>query len=162
MTVENVSGQLALQSALRRHLGRVVHHAERDAARLDGAGMDKSQLQNVLNVAEESRSVPVVANFIRYQIGRARVGAQWQHNNFGLTLVAQMLEPNGVVEREVEAILAELREAGYTLPEHAGQTLRYELMRHYLGYLTRAYVFGDSGVKGAWQMLRETPEPQDV
>ena len=160
MTAENVPGQLALQDALRRHLGRVARVAERDAALLEGSRMDKNQLQNVLNVAEETQNVAVVASFIQYQIGRAGVGPQWQHNDFGLSIVSRLTEPEGIVEQEAKAILTELREQGHTPPDNAVHSLRYELMRYYLGFLTRAYVFGNSGVRNAWQILRETPEPQ--
>jgi hypothetical protein len=162
MTAENVADQLALQNMIRRYMGRLVRAAERDAALLEGARMDKSQLQNVLNVAEESRSVEVVTNFILYQIGRAGVGNRWQHNNFGVSIVAQIVKPEGVIEQTAQAIRDKLAKDDYTLSDDVISDLRYELMRYYLGYLLRAYVFGTSGVKNAWHTLRELPEHNDV
>ena len=65
---------LALQAVIRQHMDAVVYAVEEDAALLEGSGMDRNQLQNVLNVAEESHSLAVVVNFIRYQMGRQGTG----------------------------------------------------------------------------------------
>lgn len=162
MTAENVAGQLALQSTMRRYMGHLVRAAEKDATLLEGARMDKSQLQNLLNVAEESHCLEVVTNFILYQIGRAGIGNRWQHNDFGVSIVAQIVEPEGAIAQTAQAILDELANEDYALPDDAVSNLRYELMRHYLGYLLRAYVFGTSGVQNAWQVLRGLPERNDV
>jgi hypothetical protein len=117
--------------------------------------MQKNQLQNVLNVAQESHSLAVVANFIRYQIGRAGVGPDWRHNDFGLSVVAQIEEPDGVIAQQAQKVAAALGERLEALPEDVARAIRYELMRYYLGYLQRAYVYGNSGVAGAWEHLRE-------
>ena len=122
--------------------------------------MEKSQLQNVLNVAEECRSVAVVANFIRYQIGRARIGPIWQHQEFGQCIIAQITDPNGVILQQTAQILAapQMHPGIEILPEGLAARVSYELTRHYLGYLIRAYVYGNSGVKRAWEHLREPVE----
>ncbi len=159
MSADTAYLEVVIQALLRRHMDPVVHAAERDASLLDGSRMEKSQLQNVLNVAQESHSLAVVANFIRYQIGRARIGREWQHKDFGLSIVAQITEPAGVVHTQAEKVLADLRThfQDQEIPGDIAAELRYEMMRHYLGYLVRAFVFGStSQAKGSWRILSES------
>ncbi len=84
MNRPTVNLDLALQAAVQQHMDPLVRRANADAALLQGANMDKSQIRNVLNVAEESRSLAVVTNFIRYQLGRSQTGPAWRKNGFGL------------------------------------------------------------------------------
>ena len=150
--------ELALQSALLHCMDDVVRDANADAARLEGASkcekLEKNQIRNVLNVAEESHSLAVVTNFIRYQMGRSGTGPAWRHNGFGLRVVEQIESLMGVVHRRAEQGLAELPD----LPEGAREQVRYELMRYYLGYLNRAFVYGNSGLKDAWENLRQASQ----
>jgi hypothetical protein len=87
--------------------------------------MQDKQLRNVIAVADDTESVPVVENFIKYQIGRHD---QWRHQAFG------------------EKLLDDLR----TLQERAGKLaddnitakdLAIRLARRYLGYLMRHFVY---------------------
>lgn len=153
MSSSNIQSELALHAAIRRHITPIVQAANRDAALLEGSRMEKSQLQNVLNVAEESRNLAVVANFIRYQIGRARIGDIWRHNDFGESVVQQILDPDGIIERQARKVLSESAD---TLLETFSDQLRFEFLRYYLGYLQRAFVYGNSGVKDAWKHLKES------
>jgi hypothetical protein len=70
--------------------------------------MEKNQIRNVLNVVEESHSLAVVANFIRYQLGRSQTGPAWRHNGFGLRVIKQIESSDGVVHRRTEQALAGL------------------------------------------------------
>jgi hypothetical protein len=70
--------ELALHAAMRHCMDDIVKNANADAALLEGSDMDKNQIRNVLNVAEESRSLAVVTNFIRYQLGRSQTGPGWR------------------------------------------------------------------------------------
>jgi len=153
MSSSHLQSELALQAAIRRHMTPIVEAANRDAALLKDSRMEKSQLQNVLNVAEESRNLAVVANFIRYQIGRARIGVIWQHNDFGESVVQQILSPEGVVQQQTQKVLSKSED---TLPEMVADKVRFEFMRYYLGYLQRAFVYGNSGVAAAWTHLKES------
>ena len=143
--------ELALQASIRRQMDAIVRAASADAALLEGAGLEKNQIRNVLNVAEESHSLRVVTNFIRYQLGRSQTGPAWRHNGFGLRVIEQIESPIGIVNRRAEQVLAGLPD----LPEEAAEQTRYELMRYYLGYLNRAFVYGNSGLKDAWENLRQ-------
>jgi len=75
---------------MQRCMDDIVRAANADAALLEGSGIDKNQIRNVLNVAEESHSLAVVANFIRYQLGRSQTGPAWRHNGFGLRVIERI------------------------------------------------------------------------
>lgn len=138
--------ELALQAAVRRCMDDVVRQANADAALLEGAGMDKNQIRNVLNVAEESHSVEVVTNFVRYQIGRSVGGRQWQYNGFGLQVIADIEE--GIVAEQArqagDNAATRIVELGGTADAEALCNEAYvALTRYYLGYLNRAFYFCD-------------------
>jgi len=127
----------------------VVRAANADAALLEGSGMEKNQIRNVLNVAEESHSLAVVANFIRYQLGRSQTGPAWRHNGFGLRVIKRIESPDGVITRQAEAVQERVGE----IPSEKTDDVRYDLMRHYLGYLNRAFYYGRETKK--WDDLRQ-------
>lgn len=118
--------------------------------------MDKNQIRNVLNVAEESRSLAVVTNFIRYQLGRSQTRDAWQHKQqgkcFGLQVIQQIEASDGIVAKQTQAALERAQERVEDIPEEAIDELRYDLMRYYLGYLNRAFIYGKETRK--WGDLR--------
>lgn len=142
MNQSPVNLELALQTAMRECMDKIVRHANADAALLEGAGMEKNQIRNVLNVAEESHSLAVVANFIRYQLGRSQTGPAWRHNGFGLRVIEQIESPDKLIARQSKAVLERLRERVGSVPPHLADDVRYDLMRYYLGYLHRAFYYG--------------------
>lgn len=148
--------ELALQEALRHQLDPLVHQAERDAALLEGSGMKENQIRNVLNVAEESRSLAVVANFIRYQLGRSQTGPAWRKNGFGLRVIKQIETSGGIVAQQAEAAVKRAAKRVAEIPQEALDELRYELMRYYLGYLNRAFIYGKETRQ--WQDLLRSGE----
>jgi len=143
---------LALQASIRRQMDAIVRAANADAALLEESGMDKNQIRNVLNVAEESHSLAVVTNFIRYQLGRSQTGPAWRHNGFGLRVIEQIESPEGIVARQAEKVLAQVGD----VPSEKAAEVRYDLMRYYLGYLHRAFYYGKE--TGQWGDLRQTGE----
>lgn len=149
--------ELAMRTAMQRCMDKVVHHANTDAALLEGSGMEKNQIRNVLNVAEESHSLAVVANFIRYQMGRSRTGPAWRHARagkvFGLRVIEQIESPDGVVARQAQVALEQAWKHAENIPQEAADDLRYDLARYYLGYLNRAFYYGRETKK--WDDLRQ-------
>jgi len=143
---------LVLEDAIRKQMDPIVRQAA-EAVKLlkpesgsKQSGMRENQIRNVLNVAEESDSVEVVTNFIRYQIGRSSSDKQWQYNGFGLQVVHDIEE--GVVAERAEVVgqqAAERIEAsGDTADAEALCAEAYvALTRFYLGYLNRAFYFCD-------------------
>jgi hypothetical protein len=160
MPETSISQALALQEALKVEMDELVRAATQAAVLLESGKIQKSQLQNVLNVAEESESVAVVTNFIRYQMGRGDTGKDWQHNGFGLHVIRDITDDKGPVRQTLDNVLnrvsARLGEEAVTddLRRHA----HVELMRYYLGYLARAFVFGSSGVNNSWSQLQQAAE----
>jgi hypothetical protein len=148
--------QLAIQQVLRHQLDPIVHHANQDAALLKDSGMDKNQIRNVLNVAEESQNMAVVTNFIRYQLGRSQTGPAWRKNGFGLRVIEQIEAPDGIVAQQTRAAVKRAKERVAEIPSEVIDDLQYELMRHYLGYLNRAFVYGKETRQ--WQDLRQSGE----
>jgi hypothetical protein len=144
--------ELALQAAVRRCMDDVVRQANADAMLLEGARMEKNQIRNVLNVAAESRSLAVVTNFIRYQLGRSQTGPAWQHKGFGLQVIEQIESSQGIVARQAERVLEQARERVGDIPAEKADEVRYDLTRHYLGYLHRAFYYGNE--TGKWDNLR--------
>lgn len=157
MTSATVPLELIVQATMQQHMDAVVRAAEKDAALLEGSGMEKNQIRNILNVAEESRSLAVVANFIRYQLGRSQTGPAWRHERegkvFGLRIIEQIESPKGIVARQTEAALAQARKQTTNIPQGVADKLRYDLARHYLGYLNRAFYYGQETKK--WGDLRQ-------
>jgi hypothetical protein len=144
--------ELALQAAMQRVMDPIVRDANADAALLEGSGMDKNQIRNVLNVAEESRSLAVVANFIRYQLGRSQTGPAWRKNGFGLQVIGQIEASDGIIAKQTQAALERAQERVRGIPQEAIDELRYDLMCYYLGYLNRAFIYGKETRK--WEDLR--------
>ncbi len=147
MTSATVPLELVVQAAMRQQMDAIVRAAEEDAALLEGSGMEKNQIRNVLNVAEESHSRAVVANFIRYQLGRSQTGPAWRHNGFGLRVIERIESPGGIVARQAKAVQAQVGE----IPSEKTADIKYDLMRYYLGYLNRAFVYGKETKK--WKDL---------
>ncbi len=144
--------ELTLRQAMQRQIDAIVRSANADAALLEGSKIEKNQIRNVLNVAEESHSLAVVANFIRYQLGRSQTGPAWRHNGFGLRVIEQIESPDRLIARQAEAVLGRLRERFGEVPSEVAENVRYELMRYYLGYLHRAFYYGKE--TGNWDDLR--------
>lgn len=150
---------LALRKGIQSQFDGIVHAATQAATLLQGSDMEKNQIRNVLNVADESNSVAVVTNFIRYQIGRSRTGKAWQHKGFGLKVVADLEESQGAVvqaaEEAAKVARGELESRGQPVPDTLVKDAHRALMRYYLGYLNRAFSFGISKPKGmdAWKEL---------
>ena len=102
--------ELALQMSIRRSMDSIVRAANADAALLENAGMQNNQIRNVLNVAGESQSLAVVANFIRYQLGRSQTGPAWRKNGFGMQVIDQVESAQGIVARESKAVARRLQD----------------------------------------------------
>lgn len=135
---------LVLEDAIRQQMDAIIQGAAetvRLLKPLSKSKLQKNQIRNVLNVAEESRSVEVVTNYIRYQIGRSPRGQQWQYQGFGVQAI------NDIEKGVVEAAAKQAgKVAATTLGEGADQESLFreiytKLTRYYLGYLNRAFYF---------------------
>jgi hypothetical protein len=154
--------ELALQKAVRRQMDAIVRAANAAAALLEGSNMEKNQIRNVLNVAEEEpSSVAVVTNFIRYQIGRSRTGQEWQHQGFGLRVADDIEREGWIVDKATQNAVSYARDliaqrGGQVDEAELKQKVRQQLIRYYLGYLHRAFYFGNE--TNQWDELRKAAE----
>jgi hypothetical protein len=127
-------------------MDRIVEQAARAVTSLgprgnETSGLQENQIRNAINVADESSSILVVTNFIRYQIGRSSRGKEWQYNGFGLRLVED-IEAGEVLQAAKAAAKFAAGKIGPSADEEAlKDEAHLELTRYYLGYLNRAFIF---------------------
>ena len=135
---------LVLEDSIRRQMDSIIQGAAETVRLLkpkSKSKMQKNQIRNVLNVAEESRSVEVVTNYIRYQIGRSPKGQQWRYKGFGIQVINDI--EKGVVEKAANQACADTT---VELGEGVDQASLFReiyprITSYYLGYLNRAFYF---------------------
>jgi hypothetical protein len=145
--------ELAMNRAIDKHLDEVVRHGNELARKLQGGAMRESQLRNVLNVATSTESIEVVANFIRYQIGRS---SDWARNQFGESIIqaigkgGKIYQVGNQVAGEVHDYLEKHAEEGETVPrqDELFDEAQMHLTRLLLGYLNRSFQYSDR--TGVW------------
>jgi hypothetical protein len=91
--------------------------------RVEVVPIRRNQLENVLRLASESKSVREVVSFIKYQIGREeKPGQGWRNGNFGYILIDDI----------------------NTIANLDPRVPPYQSIRLFLGYLVRAFVYEES------------------
>jgi hypothetical protein len=165
---------LALADAVRGEMDAIVQRAGRTVALLRpqgkrGSDLRENQIRNVMGVAQEAKSAEVVTNFVRYQIGRSVRERQWQYNGFGLQVIRD-IEGGAVEQAAARAADAAAKTIG--AGGEGAQALKkeayLELIRHYLGYLNRAFYFctqmdgaGDEYIQDPWGMVVRAGPPAE-
>lgn len=149
----SVRREFLLEQAISRQLDDLVRQANATAALLKAnSRMEESQLRNLLNVAIESRSVEVVVNFIRYQIGRN--GSAWGsgQGDFGHKVIEDL---RGKVKACAEQAIVHVRDKVGASPavEALSGDAYVRLMQLYLGFLQRAFYYGKK--TGDFDKLKE-------
>ncbi len=114
-----------LLQQIERHLDDIVKRAEECVleTRAADSGLEESQLRNLQNLAAATDSVPVLENFIAYQMGRKKIPRE---------LGDRLLE-------DLQKLGQEAEELAQRSPE-ALRWARMELIRLYLGFLVRKFV----------------------
>lgn len=114
-----------LLQQIEEHLDELVRRAEKCVTdtNMVGRGLEESQLRNLQNLASATDSVPVLKNFIGYQMGRNSIPAE---------VGKRILDDIQELERKAE-------ELTQRHPELLRQA-RIELVRLYLGFLVREFV----------------------
>jgi hypothetical protein len=124
---------LRYRRLLRDQLDHVVELVQQTLRETNNPNITKAQLGNVIAVAQESHSVPVVIGFIQYQMGRSR--SPWiepatsRERWLGNYVIARIQDDLAPLARQIhqEVQIAE-REA------------HIDLLTLYLGYLRRAFI----------------------
>jgi hypothetical protein len=95
--------------------------------------LEDKQIRNVIAVADDTQSVAVVDNFIKYQIGRSKENEGWRFGENGGVGFGEALRED----------LAQLREwaSQKATGEVTAEDLEIRLVRRYLGYLARYFKY---------------------
>lgn len=130
---------LVIEQAIDRQLDELVRRANIAAVRFKDSNIEKGQLRNLLNVAIEARSVEVVANFIRYQMGRS---ARTWTPTIGHGLIADLRWiAEEITPTTRQAAEEKLRQRQANTADIDSNAILVELMQRYLGYLSRAFYY---------------------
>jgi len=120
----------SLTKLVERHLDDLVKLAERcitetkAAARKD---LEESQLRNLQNLAAATDSMLVVKNYVEYQMGREKLFAE-----FAKQVIADLEK----ISQTAKDVCAKEQIAD---PQQVAK-VRAEMVRYYLGFLTRKFV----------------------
>jgi hypothetical protein len=150
--------ELLLEQAINKRLDELVRLATEAVLTLPKVRdhkLEESQLRNLAAVASGTRSIEVIVNFIRYQIGRASDKWGMRPDEFGHTVIGHLYkriaELATEVAREVEQRARPPEPAtGDSTPaatpnQPPDTELRAEvyiiLARQYIGYLDRTFYF---------------------
>ena len=117
--------EATLLEKIEQSLDDIVELAEKciTETRAAASDLEESQLRNLQNLAAATDSVPVLENFVGYQMGRGKIPAE--------------------VGRRILADIQELSRRAEELTQQHSELLRQtrmELIRLYLGFLVRKFV----------------------
>lgn len=117
----------------------------------EGGRLENSQLSNLVAVAEETGSVEVVKNYIRYQIGRDEKGAAWRRLTgprltFGDGLIADL---DALRERAQGIVAANGKRLSETEQTPYVDRTWIRLTRLYVGYMRRYLYYRNDAQKRA-------------
>jgi hypothetical protein len=155
--------RLLMDRLIDKRLDEIVREAGKRVLRLKGDQMMReNQIRNVVDVAMSTESLAVVANFIRYQIGRSGGNRAWLHDGFGFAVIQDVETKEGIVYRLATEITDQLRKAvGGSDRNAVFQECRVHLVRKYLSYLNRWFYYADR--TEAWDDIeRATGEEWNV
>ena len=126
---------------IRRKLDEIDDHLVRMATELvDRTGiagkkngkeiMQDKQLRNVIAVSLETQSIPVVDNFIKYQIGRHE---EWRHERFGEQLREDLQKLHGNIQKLADQAISDRDLAIYGARRYLGYLMRHFKYRQEVG-----------------------------
>jgi hypothetical protein len=125
-------------------------------ASLDEKKFGHSQLRNVSAVASETESPAVVANFLRYQMGRDNRRENWAievavgngSKRIGDLFLDQLIGKDGAIAKALAKV------SGCPACSTSEQLAKMEILRHFIGFTSRYVKFLDlqrkkpAGVRG--------------
>lgn len=145
----NMLYELSLQEAIQQQLDELVRLATQTVVNhINLKEMENSQLRNLINVAATVKSVEVVTNFIRYQIGRN--AKAWRgETDFGHEVIKAIEGPiKELADSAVDATQAYLKQKGVSEEDlqksdvdQKKKLTHQQLTEFYLGYLNRCFYY---------------------
>lgn len=149
---QSIDLEMRLHKAVDRQMDHIVQVAVKLVKLLKGSAIRNNQLRNLLDTALNTDSLELVANFIRYQIGRSNKDKEWQYENFGEKLIA-VLGRGGSVDQAAKTVAEEVLKSKdiQTTLENVQSRARVMIARRFLGELYRAFLYADR--TGNWKNL---------
>jgi hypothetical protein len=137
--------QLVLDNLIDREMNKVVETA-RSLMENYFKGkhrLERKQLSNLVGVTGETRSVAVVADFVRYQMGRDERRQSWRAGQppFG----GAVLEQINNLKAQAERLVNQATGQGITPPNRETEIDRvwWTLVRRFAAYLEHSFVYYD-------------------
>jgi hypothetical protein len=120
-----MTAEATLLQQIEQSLDNIVEIAEKciTETRAVASDLEESQLRNLQNLVTATDSVPVLENFIGYQMGRGKIPAE---------VGCRILE-------DVQRLSQKAEELTQRSPD-ARRWARMELIRLYMGFLVRKFV----------------------
>lgn len=119
---------ILLKKKIEEQLDNIIENAENLVINTNIANKEKisqSQIRNIIEIANATNSLKALKNFIRYQIGRNQLDGE-----FGNQFINQL-------ENFLENITKEITRNS----PKSENSVRFSLIKQYLGYLNRHYVY---------------------
>lgn len=136
--------ELKINQAIDAQLNSILRKMQTllETSRIWESKMEVGQVQNLLAVAQETDSVEVVKNFIRYQIGRDTTGSAWRRRVgtgpvFGEQIITELDKLEGIARTLVPQDAADLEI----------ERTWMKMTRLYLGYLRRYFYYKKRGAE---------------
>jgi hypothetical protein len=128
-----------MRQRLREYDNRLVARVEQTLSPKMIAGLKLadarlSQFSELLNVALQAPSAPVVAEWVRYQMARGATQEQWRGSKLGQAVLGDIAD----LKRDARQLAAQVY-----LPEQVergARELQIKLIRRYAGWLRRRFV----------------------
>jgi hypothetical protein len=106
-------------------------------------GLERHQFTNLETLAGETRSLEVIKDFIRYQMGRDARKNTWRAIIKGGAFGERVIKDIDGLERTADSIVKQAQRAG-VMPNDAEQEralIWWMLARRYISYLEHAFVY---------------------
>lgn len=132
----------AIQRAVARESDRLFEPAKSPADKLRAAGLDRSQVNNLENIAYSTDRLSDIYDFLKKQTGRpGKLGQKWQYENVGPELLSALSS----LSREANQIATTVRtEYPEAIDDDAARRIHLELCREYLKHVAAHYQYGEA------------------
>ena len=137
MSTNMMQQELKIDKAIDDRMNAILRQMQNmmDDAQPWSDKMEVNQIQNLLAVAQETDSVEVVKNFIRYQIGRDGGRASWGRSMKGPAFGDRLIDELDKLEKIAKSIVP--ADSDSLLAERAWM----KLCRLYIGHLRRYFYY---------------------
>ncbi|WP_218082214.1 hypothetical protein [Anthocerotibacter panamensis] len=141
MSTSEQQVELKIQRGIRQREGQLVEAIESALNAKKYGNLEEAQFRNLVRVAETTDSPEVIANFLRYQVGRDQ---KWGRGKD--SLAEQIIDDiRAKIDKLSNEIAQEAKDNAGNQPNIG--SIRIELIRRYLGYGARHLKYLREGKK---------------